>query len=69
VIQGFTVNGKDVQVSNKDVIIDTGVTQIVGAVADVANIYANIPGSALLAQSNSLWTGTFVAEMTVRAAN
>ena len=69
VIQGFTVNGRDVQISNMDAIIDTGATQIIGAAADIANIYANIPGSALLAQSNSLWTGTFVVELTIRVAN
>jgi Eukaryotic aspartyl protease len=69
VTQGFTVNKKDVQVSNKDAIIDTAVTQIIGAAADIANIYRNIPGSALLAQSDSLWTGTFVTELTVRVAN
>lgn len=59
VFQSITVNGIYVQASNNNAIIDTGVTQIIGDAADIANIYGNIPGSAQLAQSG-LWISTFV---------
>jgi hypothetical protein len=59
VFQRITVNGIYVQTSNNNAIIDTGVTQIIGDAADIANIYKNIPGSAQLAQSG-LWISSFV---------
>jgi hypothetical protein len=68
VFQCITVNGNVIQASTNNAIIDTGVTQILADAADIATIYMSIPGSAPLAQSDVLWTSTFVTELTVRSS-
>jgi cathepsin D len=54
-----SVNGNDISVSTKDAIIDTGTTYIYGDQESISNIYAKIPGSALL-QNTGQWTSTLV---------
>lgn len=55
----ISVNGNDITVSTQDAVIDTGTTAILGDQESISNIYANIPGSATM-QDTDLWTSTLV---------
>lgn len=55
----ISVNGNGISVRTRDAIIDTGTTFILGDQQSISNIYAKIPGSAAL-QNTDLWTSTFV---------
>jgi hypothetical protein len=59
----ITINGNDTQVGTKRAIIDSGSPFLLGEQNFVANIYANIPGSARLNSAESLdypfWTCAF----------
>jgi cathepsin D len=66
VIQGYwqttfdavSVNRNGISVSTQAAIIDTGTTLVLGDQQSISNIYANIPGSAQLQGSTTLWTST-----------
>jgi cathepsin D len=66
-LDGIAVNGNGVQVSNKDVIIDSGITAVVGDHDSIANFYGNIPDSSTA--DGLTWTCTFVTEFIVRVAS
>jgi cathepsin D len=55
----ISVNGNVVTVSTQDAVIDTGTTLILGDQESISNIYANIPGSAAM-ENTDLWTSTLV---------
>jgi cathepsin D len=67
-LDNITINGNDTQISTTEAIIDTGNSLILGDQISIANIYAAIPGSSRMNDSD-LWTCTFVTELTVRVAN
>ena len=64
----ITVNGNVISVSTQDAIIDTGTTLLLGDQESIRNIYAQIPGSAQLQNSN-LYSSTLFTVLTVRVAN
>ncbi|KAF8473673.1 acid protease [Russula ochroleuca] len=66
-LDNITINGNDTHIGTKEAVIDTGTTQILGDHESIANIYANIPGSALnTSDSGDVWT--FPCNTTVNAS-
>jgi Eukaryotic aspartyl protease len=72
-LDGITTNGNDTKVSTLEAIIDSGSSLVLGNSGSIANIYASIPGSSRVNESdpleNQFWTCTFVMELTVTVAN
>lgn len=66
-LDGVMVNGKGIALGTKQVIIDTGAPLIFADPTSIVNIHAQIPGAFQV--TRSYWMCTFVAELTVRAAN
>jgi cathepsin D len=64
---GITVNGNDVTVGNKQAIIDTGTTLVLGDLDSITNFYKNIPGSEA-SESGAYWTSTFVTVLFVMSS-
>jgi hypothetical protein len=61
-MDSISVNGADVSLSDlADPILDSGSTFVSGDSGAISNIYSNIPGSAPVSNSSSLFTSTHVA--------
>jgi cathepsin D len=65
---GIKVNESDIPVSNKQVIIDTGTSLVLGDPDSISNFYKSIPNSEPVNGPNGLWSCTFVTELTVGIA-
>ncbi|KAH9989582.1 acid protease [Russula vinacea] len=59
-LDGISINGNDTEVSTLEAIIDSGSSLVLGNSGSIANIYASIPGSSRVNESdpleNQFWT-------------
>lgn len=68
VFDGINIDGQDLQIETKNVLIDTGSQLIVGDPKTIAHIYGYILDS-VQNTTSGLWKSVFVTELTIRLAN